>query len=137
MTMVSSIALLLVAHGLVHFSLNTVPYGPDTPYWPSWWRPEPGRSWLLQGIGLGDEVIRYLGGALLLISTVGFVLAGLSLAGLVLPQGWWPALTTFSAITSLLLFLLFPHAWLVVGIALSVGALWAAWARWPLDPAHA
>jgi hypothetical protein len=128
-----ALAVLLIAHGLVHVSLNTVPYGVDTPFWPSWWRPEPGRSWLLQGLGAGDDLTRILGGALLVLSTVGFVAAGLSLAGWVLPQTWWPSLTFAAAASSLLLFALFPHAWLVVGIVLSAGSLWAAWVRWPLD----
>jgi hypothetical protein len=128
--LVSALALLLIAHGLVHFSLNTVPYGPATPYWPSWWRPEPARSWLLQTI-VGDDATRVIGGSLLLVSTAGFILAGLALAGWGLPQTWWPSLTLVSGVASVVLFALFPLPWLVVGMALTAASLWAAWVRWP------
>src|SRR5690349_4271994 len=109
MSPITSLALLLVAHGLVHTSLNAVPYAPSTPFWPSLWRPEAGHSWLLQGLGLGAEANRVLGGVLLLGATAGFVLAGLALAGWLVPHAWWPALGLGSAAASLLLFLLFPH----------------------------
>jgi hypothetical protein len=131
MSLVSWLALLLIAHGLVHVSLNAVPYGPTTPFWPSWWRPEPGRSWLLQGLGAGGDANRSIGGALLLVATAGYVLAGLAFAGWVVPSTWWPLFGAAAAAASVLLFVLFPHPWLVVGLALSAGTLWAVWARWP------
>src|SRR5919198_4759281 len=109
MPLISLLALLLIAHGLVHASLNAVPYGPATPFWPSFWRPETGHSWLLQGLGLGAEPNRIIGGLLLVLATVGFMLAGLALAGWLVPHAWWPALGLGSAAASLLLFLLFPH----------------------------
>jgi hypothetical protein len=131
MSLITWSALLLIAHGLVHASLNSVPYGPSTPFWPSFWRAEAGHSWLLQGLGLGAEPNRIIGGLLLVIATLGFVLAGLALAGWLVPHTWWPMLGLVSAAASLLLFLLFPHPWLVVGLALSAGTVWAIWARWP------
>ena len=90
MSLITWLALLLIAHGLVHASLNTVPYGPSTPFWPSFWRAEAGHSWLLQGLGLGGEPNRVIGCALLVIATVGFVLAGHALAGWAVPHAWWP-----------------------------------------------
>jgi hypothetical protein len=85
----------------------------------------------LQGLGLGAEPNRIIGGLLLVVATLGFVLAGLALAGWLVPHTWWPMLGKASAAASLLLFLLFPHPWLVVGLALSTGTVWAIWARWP------
>jgi hypothetical protein len=131
MSLVALLAVLLMAHGLVHVSLNTVPYASTTPFWPSFWRPEPGHSWLLQGVGLGTETNRLVGGVLLIIATIGFLLAGLALGGWIVPHGWWPSLGLASTAASLLLFLLFPHPWLVVGIALSLGTVWAIRAGWP------
>src|SRR5687767_11502445 len=131
MSLITWLALLLIAHGLVHLSLTTVPYSPTTPFWPSWWRAEVGHSWLLQGLGVPDETNRVIGGMLLLVATVGFVLAGLAFAGWLLPPVWWPALGLAAAGASLLLLTLFPHPWLVVGIMLSAGTVWAIWARWP------
>ena len=130
MSFMTLLALLLIAHGLVHVSLTAVPYGPSTPFWPSFWRAETGHSWLLQGLGLGGEPNRAIGGLLLLVATLGFVLAGLAFAGWLVPRAWWPTLGLVSAAASLLLFLLFPHPWLVVGLALSLATVWAIWARW-------
>ena len=137
MSFMTLLALLLIAHGLVHASLNTVPYGPTTPFWPSFWRAEAGHSWLLQGLGLGGEPNRAIGGLLLIVATLGFVLAGLALAGWLVPHAWWPTLGLVSAVGSLLLFLLFPHPWLVVGLALSLATVWAIWTRWPAGLAGA
>ncbi len=131
MTLVSWLALLLVVHGLVHASLTTVPYGPDTPFWPSPWRSEAGHSWLLQGVGFPVQLNRFVGGVLLVVATLGFVLAGAALAGWAVPHAWWPALGLTSSVASLLLFALFPHPWLVAGIALSVGTIWASLTSWP------
>src|SRR5918911_1113171 len=137
MPVITLLALLLIAHGLVHASLNSVPYSGTTPFWPSFWRPEAGHSWLLQGLGLGGEPNRLIGGALLVATPLGYILAGLALAGWLVPHAWWPALGLISAAASLLLFLLFPHPWLVVGIALSLGTVWASRARWPASLAGA
>ena len=109
MTLITWLALLLIAHGLVHVSLTTVPYKPGTPYWPSWWRPESGHSWLLQGLGAGGRTNRVAGGLLLVVATAGYVLAGLAFAGWLLPSAWWQMLGMVAAAASLLLFALFPH----------------------------
>ena len=131
MPLITLLALLLIAHGLVHASLNAVPYGPATPFWPSFWRPETGHSWFLQAIGLDVETNRVVGGVLLVVATGGFVLAGMAFAGWAVPHAWWPAPGLASAAASLLLFALFPHPWLVVGIALTLGTVWSIWVRWP------
>ena len=129
MSFMTLLALLLIAHGLVHVSLTAVPYGPSTPFWPSFWRAEAGHSWLLQGLGLGGEPNRAIGGLLLIVATLGFVLAGLAFAGWLVPHAWWPRLGLVSAAALLLLFLLVPHPRLVVGLALSLATVWAIWIR--------
>ena len=65
------------------------------------------------------------------------LLALLLIAHGLVPHAWWPTRGLVSATASLLLFLLFPHPWLVVGLALSAGTVWAVWARWPAVPAGA
>src|ERR671931_327081 len=101
MPLITLLALLLIAHGLVHASLNAVPYGPSTPFWPSFWRPETGHSWFLQAIGLDVETNRLVGGVLLVVATGGFVLAGRAVAGWAVPHACWPALGLASAGASL------------------------------------
>ncbi len=71
--------------------------------------------------------------ALLVVATLGFMLAGLALAGWLMPHNWWPPVGVVWAAASLLLFLLFPHPWLMVGLALSLGTVWAISARWPFS----
>lgn len=113
-------ALLLIAHGLVHASLNFVPFQPNTPFWPSWWRPEPGRSWLLSRIGLGPTATRLIGGTLWVAAATGFVAAGLGALGLPILHNLWPVLAAVSAVVSLLMFALFWHPWLVVGLMINL-----------------
>jgi len=133
-TLITLVAILFIAHGLVHGALNLVPYQSNLPFWPSWWRPEPGHSWLLQGLGASDMTNRIVGGTIWLIAALGFVFAGLGLLGVPFLQSAWPALTVIAAVVSLLMFVLFWHPWLVVGAVLNFGALFAAiFARGPLS----
>jgi hypothetical protein len=82
-------------------------------------------------LGVGPESTRLVGGVLLIVASAGFVLAGLAFAGWLLPHAWWPALGTLAVSASLLLFVAFPHPWLVVGLAISLGTLYAVWVGWP------
>ena len=79
--------------------------------------------------GQGPQLTRPVGIALLILATVGFVLAGLvELIGL----GAWRVLAIASALDSLLLLILYWHRLLEVGVLLNVAILVALlWARWP------
>jgi hypothetical protein len=128
-SVVTLLALLLIAHGLVHVSLNAVPYSPTTPFWPSLWRPQTVHSWLVNHVGVGAAQARLIGGVLLIVATTGFVLAGLAVADWLIPHTWWRPVGAVAASASMLLFALFPHPWLVVGAALSLGTLCAILVR--------
>ena len=115
----------LILHGLVHLGAAVGP------------RPGASReglwaffttdSWLPRG--QGPQLTRLIGIALLILATVGFVLAGLvELIGL----GAWRVLAAASALDSLLLLILFWHRLFEVGVLLNVAILVALlWAGWP------
>ena len=120
-----AIGAFLIAHGLVHWVL-IAPH-PSSP------GGGPGgflaRSWLVGNLGLGEDVARWLGIALLVLATVGFASAGV---GILVSQEWWRVLAIASAAVSVVLFGLFWHTWFVAGPLLDVGILVALlWIRWP------
>jgi hypothetical protein len=130
------LGLFLIAHGLIHFSLTTLPAatpgGPATPFWPGWWRADSGSTWLVTVTGMNNSAVRAFGGLLCIAVTVGFVLAGLGLMGVPLLDEWWRALAVASAAFALPLFVLFWHPWLVLGAALNISVLVSLlWANWP------
>jgi len=118
--------LLLVAFLLCHAAIHAsflAPRPPATAGGPSW--PfELGRSWILTPLGLQPDLTRVLGMALVAATIGGFALAAIAALGL-LPSGLWPPAAAVGAIASVALLLLFFHPWLVLGIAIDLGLLWA------------
>jgi hypothetical protein len=98
---------LVVAHGLVTAAVWAAPADGGEPFRAT-------HSWLL-----GDA--RSLGLALALVAAVGFVLAGV---GFLTHQGWWGALGIGAGAVALVLMLYF-NPWLLAGIAISGGVLYA------------
>jgi hypothetical protein len=127
-------ALFLIAHGLVHAGLAAAPI-PNDPY------PKPGafftameRSWLLPKLGLNGPAIQWIGIILVVLATLGFVLAGLGGLGVPGLNAVWGTLAVVSACVSLLLLVLFWHTWLVVGVLIDIGILVALlWVKWPSE----
>jgi hypothetical protein len=76
--------------------------------------------------------VQWIGLSLVVLSTLGFLIAGLgifSVAGLSLI---WRAAAVISACVSLLLLILFWHPWLPVGVLINLGILVAILlANWP------
>ena len=119
------IALLLGAHGLIHVSYFA-PRPADATAWPFILD----RSWLLAS--LNAPVLRGIGLALSAIAAVAFIAAALGLLGVTVLSGVWQPLAIVGAAASLLLLVAFWHYWLVLGIVLSAGVLYAIfWAHWP------
>lgn len=62
------LAIFLIVHGLVHYSLTYVPIPKPgelrTPFWPSWSRTDTDPAWLASRMGLSNNVIRWVGSAL-------------------------------------------------------------------------
>ena len=116
------LAAFLLGHATIHASF-LAPRPPATAGGPAW--PfELGRSWILTPIGLQPDLTRILGMALVALTVGGFALAVIAELGL-LPAGLWPPAAAAGAVASLALLLLFFHPWLVLGIAIDIGLLWA------------
>jgi hypothetical protein len=116
------VGLILVGHALVHlFYLSPAsPRTADGPEWPF----VLSRSWLVTKLGLNPEIVRALGVALVMLTLVTLVLAGLASIGLVVPQAWWPQLAVSGAVASLAVLVLFFHPWLLLGVAIDLGLLY-------------
>lgn len=129
------LAIFLIAHGIVHISLTVVPIAkegePRTPYWPSWWRKNTDPEWLSIKLGLPPVVVRFIGTAMWVVSTAGFILMGLGMLGIPGLNQIWINLGIGSAITSILLHLLFWHTWLIVGLLINVVVLVGLILHWP------
>ncbi len=119
------LGLFLIAHGLIHAS-----YLVPTPAGAKEWPFTLGRSSLLSG--LNDAALRPLGLVLAVAAVTAFLGAGLGLLGVPLLHALWPTLAVAGAAASLLLLVLFWHAWLVVGVVISAAVVFAILvARWP------
>lgn len=129
------IAIFLVAHGLIHFSLTYVPVPKPgelrTPFWPAWWRTDTDPAWLASKLGLSNGLVRGLGSALWLLILFGFTLAGLGLLGFPgLSQVWAPA-AGLGAGASLLLLVFYWHPWLVAGVVINLAVFAGIGLHWP------
>jgi hypothetical protein len=124
------IAALLLAHGAIHagFVSPRPPASADGPAWPF----SLGSSWLLGPLGWHASTMRLVGIALTAATVGGFALAAVG-ALAVVPAPLWVAGASVGAVASIVLLALFFHPWLVLGLVIDVGVLWAALvARW--DP---
>ncbi len=116
------LAALLVAHGWVHVMF--VFPRPTPSAGGSDWPFDLTRSWLVTGTGLDVGVLRTIGIALMAIVVVGFVIAALSIVGLLFPAGWWGGLLVVSAAASFLMLGLFFSPQLALGLAIDLALLW-------------
>ena len=124
------IAALLLAHGAIHtgFVSPRPPASASGPAWPFTLE----SSWLLGPLGWDAATMRLVGIALTAATVGGFALAALG-ALAVAPAAVWVAGASVGAVASIVLLALFFHPWLVLGLVIDVGILWAALvARW--DP---
>jgi hypothetical protein len=108
----------LVAHGLIHIAIWTLPKPTDqkAPF-------DPNRSWLL-----GD--VRGLSKALAITVAALYVVAGV---GVFLETSWWQALTVAISAISLALMVLTFNPWLLAGIAIDATLIVGiAFFDWPV-----
>ncbi len=98
----------VVAHGLVTAAVWASPAKGGEPFRAT-------HSWLL-----GD--VRSLAVGLALVAALGFVLAG---AGFLAHQSWWGAFGIGAGAVALVLMALYFNPWLLAGIAISGGVLYA------------
>jgi len=104
----------IVAHGLLTAMIWASPAKADTPFRATY-------SWLL-----GDA--RLLAIVVALVAAVGFVLAG---AGFIADQAWWAFTGIGAGAVALLLMTLFFNPWLLAGITISAGILYAGFQALP------
>ena len=126
------IGLFLIAHGLVHAGLAAAPNPDDPETKPGAFFTSPERSWFLPKVGLSSASVRWIGIVLVALATLGYVLSGLGVFGVLGLSEIWRTLAIASAVVSLLLLILFWHLWLIIGVLIDVGILIALlWLDWP------
>jgi predicted exporter len=104
----------MVAHGLLTAFIWVSPAKADAPFHAT-------RSWLL-----GDA--RPLAVVIALMAAAGFVLAGV---GFITQQAWWAVTGIGAGGVALLLMTLFFNPWLLAGIAISAGIIYAGFQALP------
>jgi hypothetical protein len=104
----------IVAHGLLTAFIWLSPAKADAPF-------QATHSWLL-----GDA--RPLAVGIALVAAAGFVLAGI---GFITQQAWWAFTGIGAGAAALLLMTLYFNPWLLAGIAISAGILYAGFQALP------
>ena len=127
-----ALGILLIAHGVVHAVLAIAPNPSDPDATPGAFFTAAERSWLLPQLGVNASAVRWIGILLVVLSTLGFVLAGLGVFGVAGLDTIWRTAAVVSACASLLLLIVFWHPWLPVGVLIDIGVLVALLlAKWP------
>lgn len=120
--MILASAAFLAAHGLIHVAFLQRPPAP-TPGGPAW--PFSLQdTWLGDRLGLGSAGRRAIGTGLVLVTLVAWGLAAFAALG-VGPAALWPASVALGAVASATVLVAWFHRWLVLGIAIDIGLLWA------------
>ena len=121
------LAVILILHGWIHFSLTYVPTPQPgalrTPFFPSWARADTDPAWLASKWGLSNGLVRGLGSALWLLTLAGFSAAGLALLFAPGAQTFWSLSAAVGAAASLLLLAFYWHPWLVAGVLINAAVL--------------
>lgn len=97
----------------------------------------PVRSWLMPNAG--EPVLRTVSRILWVLATAGFIISGLGFLGIVVPANWWRPFAVVFALVSLLGLGLFLGTWpafntigaLAMNVAVLVTQLWLRWP--PID----
>jgi hypothetical protein len=121
------LAAVVVGHGLIHVLFVTPAPASAAQPGAAEWPFDMSRSLLATRAGTDLNLVRLVGTALVCVVALGFVLTGLSTAGILIPSGWWQGLVVVSAAASVVLVLFFNFQ-LVLGLGLDVVLLWVAFA---------
>ncbi|MCX6025252.1 MAG: hypothetical protein NTY23_03160 [Chloroflexi bacterium] len=94
----------------------------------------PTRSWVL-GRFMGEPTLRVVSSVFWVVSAMGFVAARIAFLGILLPHEWWRSLALATAVVSLVGLVVFIGNWpafntigaLGINVAVLVALLWAKW----------
>jgi hypothetical protein len=114
------IGVFLIAHGLVHAGLFAAPDPNDPESSPGAFFTSTARSWFFNRIETVAVTVQRTGIILAVLSTLGFVIAGVGILGVPAVSEIWQAMSVISAAVSLLLLIIFWHPWLVVGVLIDL-----------------
>lgn len=109
------IALALIVHGGVHVGYACGPAWPFVATDP----------WLVTGLGAGPDTARGVGIALVVVIFVGYFLAALAVAGILVPSSLFAPLIAVASIASAMLLVVFVTPWTVPFLAIDALLLWA------------
>jgi len=113
--------LFLIAHAVAHGGLAAAPIPDDPDPKPGAFFSEVSRSWLFQKLDLDAEIVRKTGIFLVILTVLGYILAGLGGLGVPGLNKIWTTTAGLSAGSSLILLILFWHPWLIVGVLIDLG----------------
>jgi hypothetical protein len=119
----ATIALFLIAHGLLHLTIYVVPRNPHQrlPY-------DASRSWALQTLHVGTAPMHTAAVALSSVVATLYCSAGLALD---LRLGAAAGLAAAAAVTALALKVVWFNTWLTLGVAIDLAILLAVATGWP------
>jgi hypothetical protein len=107
------------SHCFVHAGLAAAPNPADSEGKPGVFYTSMERSWLPSQLGLSGTAVHWIGILLVVLSTPGFVLAGLDILGVTGLRMIWRIAAIISACISMLLLILFRHPWLPKGVLMT------------------
>jgi len=117
------IGVFFILHGLVHSGLAAAPIPKDATSRPLSFFTHPARSWLLRCLHFTPGATRAVGLSLVVLTTLGFVLAGMAALGVPPMAGTLALLVVISSALSLILLGVFWHPWLALGVVIDVAIL--------------
>jgi hypothetical protein len=113
----------LIAHGLIHPAIYAFPKDPDksVPF-------DPSHSWAFAAAHVAERRARTFSVRVSWLTALLFAGAGIAL---LVHSSLWVSIAVGAAALGLLGKGLFFHPWLILGVLIDIGVLWAATAGWP------
>jgi len=125
--------LFLIAHAVAHAGLAAAPIPDDPDPKPGTFFTEISRSWSFQKLRLDGAVVKKIGIILVILTVLGFIIAGLGGLGIPGLNKIWSTAAGLSAVVSLILLILFWHPWLIVGVLIDFGLFLVLFLnKWPI-----
>ena len=117
------IGIFFILHGLVHAGLAAAPIPKDAKSRQGSFFTHPARSWLLRRLRFAPGATRAVGLSLVVLTMLGFVLAGMAALGVPPMAGALAPLVVMASVLSLILLGIFWHPWLSLGVIIDLAIL--------------